>query len=102
LLDERAGDWLGRLDGRLGGRLARLALDTAGIAVEEARGVGADDAARTRSIEGLGGGKTPWSSPWVFFLWSRQHSAHRHSMTKSPFSPRLRESRQPNCALISV
>jgi hypothetical protein len=41
------------------------------------------------------------SSP-SFFLWSRQHSAQRHSTTKSPLGARRRESRQPNCALISV
>jgi hypothetical protein len=42
------------------------------------------------------------SSPCVFFLWSRQHSEQRHSTTNSPVSVRLRESRQPNCALMSV
>ena len=51
---------------------------------------------------GLAGAVIAGSSPCVFFLWSRQHSEHRHSTTNSPASVRLRERRQPNCALMSV
>ena len=84
----------GRAGGRLGGRLERTALGPAGT-------LGMDDGLLTRSVPGFG-----WiagaSSPCVLFLWSRQHSAHRHSMTKSPFSARRLASRQPNCALMSV
>jgi hypothetical protein len=38
----------------------------------------------------------------VFFLCARQHSGQRHSTTKSPPSPRRRDRRHPNCALMSV
>jgi hypothetical protein len=85
----------GLLDARGGGRLERAlaALDDAAL------GVGG--ATLERSEAGFPCEEDVGAS-WVFFLWSRQQSAHRHSTTKSPFSARRRVSRQPNCALMSV
>jgi hypothetical protein len=79
------------LDARAGGRLEREPTEPGFVRVEV-------DLNRSPVFGAVIAG----SSPWVFFLWSRQHSEQRHSTTNSPLSPRLRESRQPNCALISV
>ena len=74
----------GLLD-RGGGRLVRGALDALGGVRSVAWA--AEDAGAASSC---------------FFLWLRQQSGHRHSMTNSPFSVRRRVSRQPNCELMSV
>jgi hypothetical protein len=93
------GGWLA--DGRDGGWLeARLAI------FDEDRGGSGGGTGRRLFSSDFSGSVfccvADGASPSVFFLCSRQHSAHRHSTTKSPFLSRRRESRHPNCALMSV
>ena len=86
-------------DGLGGGRLEACPAAEAGE-----RGACGGETGR-RALSGLSASAlacVPEASPSVFFLWSRQHSAQRHSTTKSPFRSRRLESRHPNCALISV
>jgi len=90
------------VEGFGGGRLeARLAAAVA----EPERGASGGGTGR-RALSGASvfawAGEPEAASASVFFLWSRQHSAQRHSTMKSPFRSRRRESRHPNCALISV
>jgi hypothetical protein len=75
----------GLLDRRGGGRLVRGGLATLGGDRSAAWDADEDGAASS-----------------CFFLWVRQQSGHRHSMTKSPFSVRRRVNRHPNCELMSV
>jgi hypothetical protein len=106
----------GDVEGRLvvgGGRLdtgfdgGRLDARGAGAAAPGVRGTGCGTGLEGRCRSwGLSGSTFAFvledGSSSVFFLWSRQHSAHRHSTMKSPLLARRRVSRQPNCALISV
>jgi hypothetical protein len=95
----------GRLDVR-GGIFDGGRLDARFEAVDDDRGGSGGGRGRRGAPSGLSGSVfccvADGASLSVFFLWSRQHSAHRHSTTKSPFLSRRRESRHPNCALMSV
>jgi hypothetical protein len=78
------------LDPRGGGRLVRDGLPTLG---------GGRSAPLAAAWDETDGGAAASS---CFFLWLRQQSGQRHSMTNSPLSVRRRVNRQPNCALMSV